>query len=293
MKLTNKFNLPETFINVINRPTYSKGEAHISVTEILNSPRIVQLKHKHWDDIEQDASEMVWSLFGSAVHGILEHGKEDHHIVEERIHLEFQNWKISGAMDLQEVFEDGIVINDYKVTSAWAAMNDKQEWHMQLNMYAWMVEKVKGIPVKGANIICIIRDWTRREAERKDTYPQAPIAVIPIPVKPFEEREAMVSQRLSMHSLAQFAHLVDDELPECTPEEMWEKPTSYALKKDGNVRAKSVHKTLEEAEMAMSNLKDAKGYVIEVREGERTRCENFCQVSEFCSQYQTYLKEKS
>ncbi len=75
MKLTNKFELPDTFINVINRPTYNKGDAEISVTEILNSPRIVHLKRLHWDDLEQDAADMVWSLFGSAVHEILQHGK--------------------------------------------------------------------------------------------------------------------------------------------------------------------------------------------------------------------------
>ena len=58
MKLTNNHNLPQTFINVLERPTYSKGKSNISATELLNSPRIVQLKRKHWDDIEQDASEM-------------------------------------------------------------------------------------------------------------------------------------------------------------------------------------------------------------------------------------------
>ena len=115
MKLTNKFNLPQTFVNVIKRPQYTKGDSQISATEIINSPRIVQLKAKHWDDIEQDASEMVWSLFGSAVHGILEHGKDDHHIVEERLFCEFEGWKISGAIDLQEVEEDGIIVSDYKV----------------------------------------------------------------------------------------------------------------------------------------------------------------------------------
>jgi hypothetical protein len=70
---------------------------------------------------------------------------------------------------------------------------------------------------------------------------------------------------------------------------MWEKPTSYAIKKDGGVRAKSVHKTLEEAQEALSTLK---GYSLEVREGERTRCEKYCQVSGFCSQYKTYLETK-
>ena len=81
MKLTNNFNLPETFINVIKRPQYSRGKAQISVTEMLNSPRIVQLRQKHMDEIETDAADMVWSLFGSAVHNILEHGKGDNHIV--------------------------------------------------------------------------------------------------------------------------------------------------------------------------------------------------------------------
>ena len=64
MKLTNKFNLPETIINVIKRPTYSKGKAHISVTELMTAPQIVLLKRKHWDEIEQTLYEEVgvnWS----------------------------------------------------------------------------------------------------------------------------------------------------------------------------------------------------------------------------------------
>ena len=72
----------------------------------------MQLKRKHWNEIETDASEMVWALFGSAVHNILEHGKDDHHIVEERIFAEHEGWKLSGAIDLQEVEEDGIIEQD-------------------------------------------------------------------------------------------------------------------------------------------------------------------------------------
>lgn len=86
MKLTNKFSIPQTFINVLDRPTYSKGKAHLSVTQLLNSPKIVALTKKFEDEIEQDASDMVWSIFGSAVHNILEHGKDENHIVEQRIH---------------------------------------------------------------------------------------------------------------------------------------------------------------------------------------------------------------
>jgi hypothetical protein len=294
MKFTNKFNLPQTFVNVIHRPTYSKGKAHISATEIINSPRIVQLKKKYWDEIEQDASEMVWSLFGSAVHNILEHGKDDHHIVEERIHLEFDGWHISGAIDLQEVESNGtITVSDYKVTGAWAVMNEKDDWHRQLNIYAWMVEKVKKVPVGKLQIIAIIRDWSARDANTKENYPQSPVATIDIPLWTFEEREAFIAKRIYEHGAALFEMETDGDLPDCTPEDMWEKKTSYALKKDGNVRAKSVHETHEEAtaamEAALASAKKSEKFLVEVRQGERTRCKSYCQVSQFCKQYQAYL----
>jgi len=46
MKLTNKFNIPQTFVNVLDRPTYSKGKANLSVTQLINSPKIVALTKK-------------------------------------------------------------------------------------------------------------------------------------------------------------------------------------------------------------------------------------------------------
>lgn len=287
MKLTNKFGLPQTFVNVIQRPTYTKGKANISVTELLNSPRIVQLKRKHWDDIETDASEMVWALFGSAVHNILEHGKDSHHIVEERIFAEHEGWKLSGAIDLQEVEEDGIIISDYKVTGAWSVMNEKQDWHNQLNIYAWLVEKVKKQPVKKLQIIAIVRDWSARDTA-KEGYPSSPIATIDIPLWPMEQREEYINERIHLHSAAYFDSEIDGEMAECTAEEMWEKPEKFAVKKEGGVRAKSLHDSRDEAELAMPS----KGYFIEHRPGSRTRCESYCQVSAFCNQYQNYLSTK-
>ncbi len=291
MKLTNKFNLPQTFINVIHRPTYNKGDSHVSVTELLNSPQIVSLRHKHWEELEQDASEMVWQLFGSAVHKVLEHGKDSHHIIEERLYTKLDGWTISGQMDLQEVYEDGIVISDYKVTGAWSVMNEKQDWHNQLNVYAWLIERTKNVKVKSAQIIAIVRDWTAREAQMKEGYPQSPVAVVEIPLWPSEAREAYVKARISKHNEAYFSLQLDDEMPECSSEEMWERPTRYALIKTGNVRAKSVHSTLEEANQALASLKDSKGYTVEVREGERVRCVSYCQVASFCNQYKRYQEK--
>lgn len=290
MQLTNKFKIPQTFINILDRPQYNKGSAHLSVTQLLNSPKIVALTKKYEDWIEQDVSDMVWSIFGSAVHNVLEHGKDENHIVEQRLHNEYDGWRISGAIDLQVLNPEGIDVKDYKTTTAWAVMNEKIEWEVQLNIYAGLVEDVKKIPVTSVGIVAIIRDWNRRESTTREGYPEAPIKEIPIRLWSKEERDAFISNRIALHSACEFAMETGGDLPDCTPEEMWEKPTTYAIKKKGNVRAFKVYETLEDAEEALASMD--KAYEIEVRKGERTRCISFCPVNEYCQQYQDYLNKE-
>jgi hypothetical protein len=287
MRITNKHNLPETIVNVLSRPTYTKGGANLSATEILNSPRIVQLKRLHDAELEQDASDMVWAIFGTAIHAVLEHGKSDNHIVEERLHAVVDGWSISGAIDLQVVEDDGILVSDYKTTSAWAVMNEKIEWEQQLNIYAWLVETVKQKPVKGLSIVAIIRDWSRRDV--RDNYPPAPLQEINIKLWSYEERTEFIRTHLTKHAEAFLAVEIQAELPKCTPEQMWEKPMMWAVKKVGGIRAKNVCYTEEEANEKLELA--GKNHFIEVRPGERTRCANYCQVKDFCNQWKTYNVE--
>jgi hypothetical protein len=71
---------------------------------------------------------------------------------------------------------------------------------------------------------------------------------------------------------------------------MWEKPTSWAVRKVGNVRAKHICYTEEDAEEKAQAA--GKGHVIEVRPGERTRCAQYCQVKDFCGQWKDYNSGK-
>lgn len=286
MKITNKCGLPETIVNALKRPTYSKGGAHMSATELLSPPRMVQLRIANADAIEMDASDMVWALFGTAIHGILEHGKDDGHIVEQRLHTEIDGWTVSGAIDLQTVTDNEISISDYKTTGVWAVMNEKADWEYQLNIYAWLVERVKKSPVTNLEIVAIIRDWKRRDAEVKKDYPDAPIKVIPITIWPYEQREQFVRDRIHLHAEAMFQAQTGGSLPLCSDTDMWEKPTTYAVKKVGGVRANKVFYKRADAEAYLAELGDK--YEIEVREGERTRCQNYCNVRDFCSQWLEY-----
>jgi hypothetical protein len=215
---------------------------------------------------------------------VLEHGKNDNHIVEERLHAVVDGWSISGAIDLQVVEDDGIIVSDYKTTSAWAVMNEKIDWEQQLNIYAWLVETVKQKPVKGLNIVAIIRDWSRKDM--RENYPVAPLQEINIKLWPYEERTQFISDRIAQHAAALFAVETNDDLPECTPEQMWEKPQMWAVKKVGGVRAKNVCYTEEEANEKLELA--GKNHFIEVRPGERTRCANYCSVKDFCGQWKKY-----
>jgi len=83
----------------------------------------------------------------------------------------------------------------------------------------------------------------------------------------------------------------ETELPECTPEEMWEKPAVWAVTKIGGKRAHSLYETAEQAIAACTELGDK--YEIVERKGERTRCESYCAVNQWCNQYQSYKEQQN
>jgi len=119
MKLTNKYNLPESFVNCIKNDTYTGPQANtnkISVTTIINPPKIHFLKCRHWDEIEEDLSENIWRLIGSSVHAMLERAEGKDSIVEERLNKEIDGITLSGAFDLYDSKKQEL--QDFKVTSA-------------------------------------------------------------------------------------------------------------------------------------------------------------------------------
>lgn len=291
MKFTNKHGLPAPMVRALSSSKYSKGDARISITGLMGSPRINVLKAKHHEDIEVDVMDRLWAVFGTAVHNILEEGAEGlpDYIAEERIDTELDGWKISGGIDVQHLSEGVVGIRDWKVTSAYAVMSNKPEWEQQLNAYAYLIEKEKGLKVKDIQIGAIVRDWKRYEAERNPDYPQKPVVMIDIPLWGYNARETYLLRRIALHKEAHRKAEWDEELPHCTPEEMWEKPTVYAVKKIGGARAISLHSVKQEA----IDKAIATGNVVETRPGDRTRCSGgYCEVAPFCDQFAAYLESK-
>lgn len=298
MKITNKWGLPDTIVRAAKADDYSRGAARKSVTQLINSPKIDILRRQHYSKLTTDVSDMVWQLLGKGVHAILEKGVTEEHISEERLFMEIDGWLISGALDVQHMPE-GIVldsgkkpirIQDYKVCSYYSVKEPKDAWEQQQNIYAELVEQVKpDCEVISLQIIAIIRDWSRSMAKRDKTYPQSPILPIDLPLWDRDRRMDYIRQRVRVHQEAEISAQLGEELPECDYSDMWTSETTFAVKKEGAKRAKSVHTDfLEASDFVAANP----GYQVEVRHGDRVRCSgNYCGVADFCEQYRRYKEE--
>ena len=83
MKITNEHNLPEAFVEMAKQD-YEYKEGQYSVTSLLRGLRETILLRRYHDDIEQDVSDMIWLLFGTAIHTILENQETGEHEKKEK-----------------------------------------------------------------------------------------------------------------------------------------------------------------------------------------------------------------
>ena len=284
MNITNNHNLPQSFVNFARNDKYSKGQSDISVTTLIDSPRVRLLREAKSSEMTSDAADMIWPLFGTAVHHILESASEDEGVIlEERLYATVNDWILSGAVDHQKIEGNSISITDYKVTSVWSVIHGKIEWEQQLNCYAFLSQKNKGMKVKSLQICAILRDWNRREAERRDDYPQAPVILVDIPLWPDTKRIEYIKERVEMHQDAQINFDLAQMFPPCSDEERWKRGEAWAVKKKGNKRAQRV---FDNEASAGEFMKDKENLEIEHREGEYVRCKgDYCGVANFCSQF--------
>lgn len=284
MKITNRHNLPDTFLSFARKDNYSKGKSDISVTTLIDAPRVNILRQQERDKIEVDAVDMIWPLLGTAVHHMLETSDPKGNVtMEERLFVDINGWTVSGQIDHQEEVGGMIHISDYKVTSVWSVIYGKEDWVRQLNCYAQLVRMAKGRDVRSVRIIAVLRDWQRREAQFKPEYPQAPVVSVDIPLWSEAEAMAYMQDRVMLHQEAQLAWDTQEAVVECSDEERWTKPDTWAVVKKGAKRATKVFDSNKDAINHALSL--GVQYSVQERKGGRTRCENYCSVADFCTQW--------
>lgn len=284
MKLTNRNRLPDAIVAAIQNDSYTKGDANISVTELLTPPQLRALKLKHYDELEEDVSDRIWSLLGQSVHTIIERATEGLAgvVAEMTLNSEYLGWKIKGQTD-NIVLTEGELL-DFKVTSAWKVRGESPplEWVQQTNIYRRLAKKEKGIEISSIRVIAILRDWSKNESLRNQDYTQAQVKSFDIPVWSDSEADAFIEERVRLHQASEPAP--------CSDYDIWAKPDKYAVMKRGNVRA---IKLFEHADEADDLAATASNLYVEHRPGEATRCQSWCPVSRFCPQWAADPRNKT
>ena len=290
MKYTNRHNIPQEIINAVHNDNYSRGKATISATGLLQPPRIRLLAQEHYDKLTIDVSDEIWKLLGQSVHTILERANENNEdtITEQRMFAIVKDWTVSGQTDSIDVKSN--TLKDYKVTSVWSIVSalkeGKIEWEQQLNIYAYLYKQTTERTIDQLNIIAIARDWNKNQYLRSGgDYPPSPVTVLNIDLWSDEEQEAFIKQRVSIHQEAEVDYLINDKLPLCTDEERWRRKDTYRVEKKGRKTAVRVLDTQEEADEYIGGHKDSKLLKVVEAKGECVRCANYCDVAEFCNQY--------
>jgi hypothetical protein len=280
--LTNKYDLPEAFVRAVEFNDYNAGKSDITVTQLIGPELPLMLKDIYEDEIEDDVSDRLWSLLGSAVHNVLERAAGASELVEKRMYREAGGWVIGGQFDNLDLLSG--TLTDYKLTSVWSVIGEtKQDWINQLNVLRWILE-ANNVQVNKLQIVAMLRDWSRTKALGDNDYPQSNVVVIDIPINP--DVDTYVHDRVLGHQAARLLadNGYEENILECSPEERWEKPSKWAVMKKGLKRAVKLHNTEEGANKHAEELGSA-AYV-EFRQGERTRCEHYCQVAKYCHYYQ-------
>lgn len=285
MKITNKYNLPEPIYKAVS-DVYPPKDGRLSVTRLIDAPLVSFLLKKHWDELEEDASEKLWALLGKSMDNILTKNAPPSWTIQRKIEQPYNGIVIVGRIDYLDTVN--AILGDWKATSVWSYIfGGRAEWEKQLNLYDWLLQQ-KGLRAKKLVAQRLFRDHQSNKAKRDPDYPPIPFMSLDIPQWTPEQQEEYVAERVKLHQ---------SEPTECTPEEKWEKPTTYAVMKKGRKSALRVLDFWDDAwKWCVENghihqepydehmFKDELDKNIEIieRKGECVRCNSYCSVRSVC-----------
>lgn len=283
-----------------NYPAYK--DRHISVTALAKPPRQRQLFARHHDEFIVDPMDNYYSIYGTALHQMMEMLADQLQVelnepvkTEQRIGRVFkvngEKWLVHGQLDLY--YPNSYRLVDHKYCSVWTAMEEQPEYDAQLNVLKYLAERQKTpMPVEEIFNSLLFRDWRSSDAKRLgDRYPTEKAMYRHVDVWPEEKTRQWVVDRLKMH--ISNSDREDDQLTECTPEEIW---CDWRVIRKSK-RTKRWNKTPDKQgkkEVCEEYLKENKGdEELKLEQGVPKRCLYYCQCNVVCNQFKAWQKENN
>jgi hypothetical protein len=279
-KKPNLMSFPAPFVRALENDRYNAGDSKFTVTGLISPPQRTWLA-MHNEKHEDPYSKFL-ALLGTAVHKILEENVDESlgEFAERRMFMDVSmggvDFKVSGQID----FYEPTTVFDYKITGGVVDRMKPEHYH-QVQMNAYLAVK-NGVRVDNVGVVYVQRDWSHLQSTLNPGYPQTPFKIF---IHPYEEKEAIHDFGVTIAD--HFAASLGNPR-ECTADEQWAKPDTYALMKPLAKRASKVCASYAEAE-----TEKKPGQFIQVRKGDRLYCDSFCGFGYCCPQHQKYLYEKS
>ena len=276
MKTTNNQGLPQAFVDAVTVKRHNKPGCY-SATTLLKGACEAILEKRHFDEIEVDAADSIWTVFGSAVHAIFEK-QQDSSFKEEYFEVQVtKDSKVTGRVDCYDLENE--ILYDWKTASVWKVQfKDFEDWRKQGLIYAWLMEQ-NNLNVKKVIFHALLKDHSKSKARHDSQYPQNPVYTYTVDVteEALEEIEKFIKSKVALLEAAETVN--DSDLIPCDEKERWASPEKWAVMKNGR---KTALKLCDSEEEAMTVKAEKGGDYIEHRPGESRKCEDFCNVCQWC-----------
>lgn len=193
-------------------------------------------------------------------------------------------YTIGGKFDM---VAEGIV-HDNKSTTAytWLYGTKDDDYKLQGSLYRWL--NPDKITEDFIRINFIFTDWQKMSAKQNPNYPQKRCLYKDIPLMSMEETEEWIRWKLSQ--VIKFKDTPENQLPECTDEELWRSAPQYKYYSDPSKTSGRSTKNFDSPTEARAFMaeKGGKGVVIAVP-GEVKRC-SYCNAFPICTQKDRYFQ---
>lgn len=260
MQWTNKLNLPQSIYKAVTSGedrTPVEGVYH--VTEFIKSVREIKLTRKHYNEISVDISDCINTLFGSAVHKILEMADPEH--AEKKVEAVVNGIKLVGRIDKYDY--DNKAIIDYKTIRR--SHKDWNDYYMQGMLYAYMMLLNESIKTQKLKFVCLVKDAIKARDDKT------------VIVWEYDIKDS------DYNFIADYIRdkaklLLSDEMPMCSDAERWATQDQWKLfAKEDSVKATKI--------LDHEPTPEEKGkYIVRHVCKNFTKCEMYCPVKKWCEE---------
>ena len=294
---------------------YQDDPSHISVTQLIRPVRqLILAQRVPLEERRTDLVELFDSRVGQALHYGVESAWKFHyrtsmqklgmpaHIIDlVRINPEKEEpdtipvytevrtfrtvivnnvtYTLSGQVDL--IIEGRL--RDVKKTKVYKYQNPGSagQWKLQGSIYRWLnPEKIHHAELV---IQYALLDWSRGDVGRYPDYPAHPLPTRTFPLMGLQETEQWILNRLAL--LQRLKDAPDDQLPECTEEDLWRGPTQFKYYANPETAQKGGRSTKNFDDLATANNFAAeKGKGVVVPKPGLVRACNYCVAAPICKQ---------